>query len=198
MSVLARLKEETKSLHEMTEALLLGPRIMAGELTPDEYKLLLAVNFAFHAPLEAAIRQHAGFFAGYEATQRRKTPGLLTDIKAMDEELPDIDMDFFRNWTPYQLLGAAYVAEGSTLGSRFISNALKKNRHLPQAAQHSAFYEGYGPETGNRWQTFRSFLSGLAIGHEDQVVGGALAAFQAYRELFLSLSTPVEQPERFV
>nr|WP_293834796.1 biliverdin-producing heme oxygenase [uncultured Arsenicibacter sp.] len=191
MSVLARLKEETKSLHEMTEALLLGPRIMSGELTLTDYKLLLAVNVAFHAPLEAAIREYAGFFAGYEPVQRRKTPHLLTDIKAIDDELPEIDMDFFRSWTPYQLLGATYVAEGSTLGSRFISNALKKNHNLPEAAQHSVFYEGYGPETGSRWQTFRGFLPELASGHEDDVVDGALTAFRTYRELFLSLSAPV-------
>jgi len=57
MSILIRLKEETKSLHEATEVLLFGPKIMAGELTLPEYKQLLWTNLAYHAIVGAGVGQ---------------------------------------------------------------------------------------------------------------------------------------------
>jgi len=119
----------------------------------------------------------------------------LTDLNALGEGLPTDQDDYFHGWTTYQLLGAAYVGEGSTLGSRFISSALKKNLHLPDTAKASRFYDGYGIETGSLWSEFRAFLTAKAIGHDDEVVEGAEAAFRLYRQLFLHLSTPMYQSE---
>lgn len=183
MSLLERLKEETKELHETTEALLFGPKLMAGTLHEQEFLTLLYVNLAFHDALERALAAYPDFFLAYDLPARRKVPFIEADLKALKAPLPENRPLLFAGWTPYQLLGAAYVAEGSTLGSRLISNVLKANTRLSGEARQSIFYKGYGEVTGPRWKAFREFLTNRADYHDDEVVYGANEAFRLFQRL---------------
>ena len=188
MSLLERLKEETRELHETTESLLLGPKLLAGTLQEQEFLTLLYVNLSFHDALERTLAAHSDFFSGYDLPARRKVPCIEADLKTLKAPMPENRPVLFAGWTPYQLLGAAYVAEGSTLGSRLISNVLNINTHLSAEARQSIFYKGYGEVTGPRWKAFREFLTNRADDHDDEVIYGANEAFRLFQRLVIEPS----------
>ncbi len=75
-------------------------------------------------------------------------------------------------------LGVAYVLEGSTLGGRFV---LAK---LPPAlaalrGRATAFLDGYGDQTGARWQAFGQLVEAHGAADPDACVAGARDCFAA-------------------
>ncbi|GAA4461289.1 biliverdin-producing heme oxygenase [Nibrella saemangeumensis] len=186
---MARLRQETQLCHEQVEKLLYAEQIQNGTLTNDQYIQLLYVNLSFHQPLEMAIRMaDPAFFAGYDPFQRSKAHLIIQDLQMLRLPVPATQRLCFHNWTNWQLLGAAYVAEGSTLGGRVISKCLQKNPSLCHTAGQSRFYAGYGDQTGYLWKTFCAYLPQQAATQEDQIVQGAIDAFQLYEHIFYSLS----------
>lgn len=185
MSVLpVRLKHETRSLHEQTEVLFYTEALQNGTLTTDQYKHLLRTHFVFHRALETAIDQHSNFFRDYNPETRRKTPWLLADLTALHEPLPQADPTLLVNWSPVALLGAAYVAEGSTLGGTVIGRLLQKNPAIQSLLTQARFYQGYGPWSGHQWKSFLSFLTHQGETHADEVVVAAQQAFVDYQTVF--------------
>lgn len=188
MSIMARLRQETQLCHEQVEKLLYAGQIQNGTLTTEQYIQLLSVNYVFHQSLEAAIKAvDNDYFAGYKPEQRIKTNQLLRDLQTLQLPIPTEQRMYFQNWTNAQLLGAAYVAEGSTLGGRVINKYLQKNRVINPVASQSSFYTGYGEQTGSMWQEFCAYLTQQHGSHEDLIIKGALDAFALYEEIFHSL-----------
>lgn len=193
MSLLERLKEETREQHEVTERLLLGPELLAGTVREQDFLTLLYVNLSFHDALERALSQHDQFFADFELAARRKTPFIEADLQRLKVNVPESRPALFTGWNCFRLLGATYVAEGSTLGGRLISHALQKNSYLPTAARQSVFYQGYGDLTGVRWRAFREFLLKRAQAHEEEVIEGAIEAFGIIQQLFIGTTNVLHQ-----
>ena len=83
--VLARLKSETAAAHERVEAML---PLLDPALTRDAYRSVLASFLGFYRPLERAIWRHAPALAvlGLHAAERRKTPLLERDLRALGDE----------------------------------------------------------------------------------------------------------------
>ena len=196
-TVLERLRTETRSSHEQTEALLYSDALRGGTLSPHAYGHLLRTHAAYHQALERAIDEHTDFFAGYEPESRRKTPWLQADLAALD--LTPLDStSVFEGWSPVALLGAAYVGEGSMLGGKTVWHYLQQSPALLPLLQNARFYRGYGADTGERWRTFGAFITRQADGQADQVVDAARRAFAAYHSLFrqtLPLAGPRELPQ---
>ena len=82
-------------------------------------------------------------------------------------------------------MGCLYVMEGSTLGGKFIARQVQEKLGLsPEAG--TAFFSGYGNETGARWKTFREALSrhSAETGDEALIIEAAEDTFLRLEEWF--------------
>jgi heme oxygenase (biliverdin-IX-beta and delta-forming) len=179
-TILTRLKDETRAQHQQTETLLFADKLLNGSLSRPEYGLLLTIHYHFHQALEAAIAGQTGFFADYDREARRKTPWLVADLEQAGLTLP-APLPLFTDWTGHQLLGAMYVAEGSTLGGRVIANALRQTPDLSGLT--SRFFGGYGDQTGPRWKAFGAYLIRRSNNQDNLIVDAANQAFAQFQQL---------------
>ncbi len=191
--LLSRLRQETRPLHEETERLFYTEALHNGTLSPVEYSHLLRTHLVFHQALETAIDHQVDFFRDYEPETRRKTPWLVADLNYLQETLPTFGTDLFADWSPVDLLGAAYVGEGSMLGGTVIGRLLQQNEAIKPLLSHARFYRGYGSATGSNWKQFGTFLTGKGAPHADEVVASAGRAFTLYQTVFLQNQPVVSQ-----
>ncbi len=70
--------------------------------------------------------------------------------------------------------GCFYVLEGATLGSRVILGLLGRARERP-AGDATRFFQGYGPQTGERWATLGRDLQ-AHLGQDEKAFNQALVA----------------------
>jgi heme oxygenase (biliverdin-IX-beta and delta-forming) len=181
VSILAKLKERTQPHHERVEAHL---GVMDPGLTRDAYRVLLARFRGFHLPVERRLDALAAWEAlGLRADERRKTPWLEADLRAlgMDGEslarlpvcpaLPALE-------TVDHALGCLYVLEGATLGGAFISRHLARALGV-DAESGGAFFASYGELRGPMWKSFGRALESYAErrGGEEEILAGACDTF---------------------
>ncbi len=184
MTVAERLRHETRASHEQTEDLLYTEPLRTGALNPEQYRHLLRAHWTFHQALEAAIDQNAAFFQSYDQDDRRKTPWLEADLAELNVSLPDTRPDLFQHWPPVDLLGAAYVGEGSMLGGKAVMHYLQKSPELQPLLANARFYRGYGAEALNKWKAFGAILAAQNEAHHDRIIEAAQRAFLAYHDIF--------------
>ncbi len=184
MTLAERLRHETRAFHEQTEALLYTEPLRTGALNPEQYRHLLRAHWTFHQALEAAIDQHAAFFQSYDQDDRRKTPWLEADLAELNVSLPDTRTDLFRHWSPVDLLGAAYVGEGSMLGGKAVMHYLQKSPELQPLLTNARFYRGYGVAALNKWKAFGEILAAQKEEDYDRIIEAAQRAFLAYHDIF--------------
>ncbi|RYD90434.1 MAG: biliverdin-producing heme oxygenase [Sphingobacteriales bacterium] len=184
MTLAERLRHETRALHEQTEALLYTEPLRTGTLNPEQYRHLLRAHWMFHQALETAIDQNSVFFQSYDQDDRRKTPWLEADLAELNLSLPDRMPDLFHQWSPVDLLGAAYVGEGSMLGGKAVMHYLQKSPELPLLLANARFYRGYGAEAVNKWKTFGAILAAQDETDHDRIVEAAQRTFLAYHDIF--------------
>jgi heme oxygenase (biliverdin-IX-beta and delta-forming) len=182
-TILNRLRTETRPQHEQTETVLYADKLMAGLLVRAEYEHLLVIHYRFHEALETALARHANFFADYDHTTRRKTPWLRADLAQVGLPIPAPMPGLFAGWSGYQLLGALYVAEGSTLGGRVIARALSRTPDLVELAATAQFFTGYGDQTGLLWKAFGTYLTEKANGHDNEIIEAAGRSFAIFSQL---------------
>ncbi|MBO0949841.1 biliverdin-producing heme oxygenase [Fibrella forsythiae] len=181
--LLERLREETRSLHEQTEHLLYTESLRGGTLSVDEYVHLLLIHGAFHQALERAIDSQATFFQAYTPDIRRKTPWLLADLAQVNQAIPSLP-GLFTNWLPAELVGAAYVGEGSMLGGKTVWHYLQQSPVLQPLLGQARFYRGYGADTGPNWRAFGAFVTNQPTTDSNAIIDGARRAFLLYGDLF--------------
>lgn len=175
MDLLAELKDRTRAHHDRIEADL-NP--MRPDLTPAGYAALLAGFYGFYAAWEPAAAAALPPGLRPELDRRRKLPALARDLRhlgadpaavALCPALPPTD-------TVGAVLGAMYVAEGSTLGGQHIARHLGRTLGVRPGAG-CDFFAGYGEATGAMWQQFRAWLALHGAGREDDVLTAAAATF---------------------
>lgn len=184
MSLLERLRIETRPQHEQTEQLFYAQSLQTGTLTVDEYRHLLRTHWQFHQSLETAIDHLPDFFREYNSEIRRKTDWLQHDLALLNEPLLQPLPGLFANWSPVALLGAAYVGEGSMLGGTVIERLLQKNLLVQPLAAQGHFYGGYGAGMGSLWKRFGHFITQQGAEQPDEVVAAAKLAFVNYQTIF--------------
>ncbi|PKK36365.1 hypothetical protein BWI96_10880 [Siphonobacter sp. SORGH_AS_0500] len=182
--ILSQLKEQTRELHEQTEQLFYTDALKGGTLTTDQYKHLLQAHLAFHKALEVALST----IDNYPLEERRKAAWIEADLTAIQASPKTAPSTVFEGWNTSELLGAAYVAEGSMLGGQVIKRWLQAHPELGTYAGESKFYNGYGKNTGERWKSFGTYLVTNAAGHEPAIVEGAKKAFKAYQAIFKAVA----------
>ncbi|GBF72916.1 biliverdin-producing heme oxygenase [Paenibacillus sp. 598K] len=162
-TVLTRLRDETAPMHQKIEANEYAAAMMNNRLTMALYKEYLAKFYGFIKPLEQRMREldEAGVSALSDPS-RDKTAWLVRDLTALGlsseeiGELPQCDR-LPELATRAQALGALYVLEGSTLGGQMITKKLAQ--YLPiDTTVNGHYFNSYGAQTRERWQSFRQEL----------------------------------------
>jgi heme oxygenase len=179
-TILDRLKLETAAEHEAVEG---ATGVMAPGLTLAGYRAYLERTFGFYLIVEQQLRAHGVWEAlRLPATARQKLPLLAEDLVLLGNLEPasiracDAPPDFA---SIGEAVGGAYVIEGSTLGGRVILRHIQR-RFGPNVAH--AFLDGYGANTGKKWQSFRAALERFASSREieDRMVAGAQKTFHSF------------------
>ena len=181
--ILARLRVETRPEHDAVEAVL---GLTGGGLTRDGYRRTLEQFYGYYQPLEDAVRavvERVG--RGLDPDERRKTPLLESDLRALGVDAPDrlpVCSDLPRVDSVAAAFGCLYVTEGATLGGQFISRHVRQTIGVtPETG--GRFFHGYGDRTGVMWQTFRTALAAFATTQDtqDQVTAAAVQTFRTLR-----------------
>lgn len=179
--ILERLRSETQNNHKKLEESPLLTLLTSKNITIPAYIEILKKFYGFFNPLELLLNQTTGFsflFSDYD--ERRKTNLILRDLRTLNAEnqtfltcddIPKIN-------SQAQALGVLYVMEGSTLGGRMISKMLKENLGL-ESESGAAFFNGYGAQTMQKWNSFKEILEEYCIknGCEEEIVSTADATF---------------------
>lgn len=196
MELLQHLRQATHGLHAAIEQKLFTDKIYTGTLTNLEYSHLLLTHFLFHASLEKEIARRPDEFQSYDSQARTKTPALQRDFQYLNiQNLPRVEKHF-SEWSFGQLLGACYVAEGSMLGGKVIEKQLRKHGWTEPNSSFN-FLNLYGDHTGDKWKTFLQFLGANACAYEEEILQGAVAAYQIFDteasrvDFFLQSEIPV-------
>ena len=178
-SFLARLRTETRPQHEAIETAL---DLMSEALDRDAFRRTLERFFGFYRPLEAGLWAVKGWVErGLDLTERRKTPLLEADLRALGVDKPQ-DLTICTDLPPHDTVAAAfgclYVLEGATLGGQVIGPVLRKRLGVTLDTG-GRFFHGYGDRTGAMWQRFRAALIAFAIvpGDQDEIISAAKDTF---------------------
>ncbi len=182
--LLQRLRQETATAHQELED---GVKIQEVLQNAGSYAGLLASFWGFYAAAEAVFEETAELAAmGFQGEARRKSPWILEDLSALGwdeariESLPLCPRDLLpQPEDTAGVLGCAYVIEGSTLGGRHISRLLESSPAIPFTARR--FFQGYGPQTGERWKSFEMILESFSRGADE---AGRARAAEAARQTF--------------
>jgi heme oxygenase len=180
-AILGRLKHETRALHDRLES---GLGLLDAPLSRDRFLRLLERFWGFHAAWEPAVARALNdetFLA-----PRLKLGWLQADLLALGRSPGDIAR-LPRCFEAAQLaplpgrpaaaLGSLYVLEGSTLGGRVISRALKGAPWLPEGG--IGYFDPYGPRTGQMWQDFRDYAAARSTPAADaEMLAAARATFE--------------------
>jgi heme oxygenase (biliverdin-IX-beta and delta-forming) len=160
-----RLRQETSEDHLRLEERLGLPDTVK---SLEDYETLLLRFTSFYEAVEAPIHarlESIGIDLDLDLRSRRKLPWLHQDLKALgllDATVPALVRPQIHE-SVGAAFGALYVIEGSTLGSRFLSRFFKESLGLTLESG-LAFFSGYGPDTSERWKTFKAW--GEAVAHE--------------------------------
>ncbi len=187
LSLLQRLKTETRPHHERTES---AVRLMDADLTPGAYQRHLEALHGFYVPLEAELSaRRFEAVPALRAHERWKVPLLEADLRALGHD----DASLARlprcpGLPPLpglpEALGCFYVLEGSTLGGQLILRHLR--RHFAGVPVGPfAFFSAYGEEVGPMWRAFGQALTETSArassgDFDARVVKGAQDTFDTF------------------
>lgn len=178
VSVLTRLKTETRPQHDAIEAAL---DLTSETLTLDAYRRLVERFHGFYLPLEAGLLKIGGWTErGLDLTDRQKTRHLQIDLQVLgvNPEILPFCTDLPPHGTVAEAFGCLYVLEGATLGGQVISQLLR-NRLGATPESGGLFFHGYGDRTGAMWQAFRAVLTASVVKpcEADEAVAAAKETF---------------------
>ncbi|MEO7718460.1 MAG: biliverdin-producing heme oxygenase [Capsulimonas sp.] len=156
--------------------------------TPHSYRRLLERFYGFYRPYETALKSTEGFLPPLiDLAARTRLPSLASDLRAMGlsedqcSRLPECP-DAPRPKTRAEALGCLYVTEGSTLGGQIIRRMIQETYGTD--ALPTAFFDGYGAQTGRRWRDLCAAVDGADLSGDDRD-----AMTSAARRVFRTLET---------
>ncbi|WP_371745658.1 biliverdin-producing heme oxygenase [Myxococcus sp. CA033] len=187
MSLLPRLKTETRPHHERTES---AVRLLEPGLTLQGYRRHLEALHGFHLPVEDQLTTLLGAaLPGLRLQERVKVPWLEADLRALGHDTPSLARLPGCPEPPPLLglpeaLGSCYVLEGATLGGQLILRHLRRHFEGTPAGDF-VFFRAYGDDVGPRWRAFGEVLTRASVdaadpAFDDRVVKGAQDTFDAF------------------
>ena len=188
--IMPRLKEATRPHHEAIEA---GIDVFRLGSSIENYRRVLGRFLGYYEPVEDAFARIPGWEAvGLDRVERRKTPLLVADLRALgleDDAIAALPRcrDFPRLDVMAEAFGAMYVLEGATLGGQYIRKSVEREFGIgPDSG--CAFYSSYGDRVGPMWKAFGAALTDFASTPEteDVVVRSAIETFEAINAWFVA------------
>jgi heme oxygenase (biliverdin-IX-beta and delta-forming) len=169
MTILARLKTETRAAHDRIEAAMDLDRRIA---TRDGYRGLLICFYWFHKAWEEEAADKAHDRSFFE--RRRKTQHLVQDLEALGLKSEDIIRlpqcrPLMPLSAPEAVLGSMYVVEGSTLGGAIIARDVE-NRLGLTAETGCAYFRSYGRDIAAMWKSFGAVLLEASSPEADDLI----------------------------
>jgi heme oxygenase len=169
MTILARLKTETRAAHDRIEAAMDLDRRIASR---DGYRDLLIRFYGFHRAWEEEASHKAPDRNFFE--RRRKTQHLVQDLEALGLKSDDIIRlpqcrPLMPLPAPQAVLGSMYVVEGSTLGGAIIAREVK-NRLGLDAETGCAYFRSYGRDIAAMWKSFGAVLLEASSPEADDLI----------------------------
>lgn len=155
--VLLTLRNQTRDLHEALESMPLFSRLMASDVTIDDYALALTALRYSYTAFETELLQTLQHYApAYRYIAR--LPLLDHDLSKLGADTSLIGAAEKSHFATIPVvLGALYVAEGSTLGGKILVNRLKTN--LGAALTYaSSFYTLGGQLENHNWAATQNLL----------------------------------------
>jgi heme oxygenase len=172
MTLLEKLRTETRHAHDSIEQAM----DLLGRLSSiHAYRSVLTRFYGFHVAWEEAAGpalDEPSFF-----DPRRKTGLLVRDLRSLG--MTDSEIAVLPRCTPmmrmanqFEVLGAMYVMEGSTLGGTIIARQAQERLGL---LEHTgcAYFRSYGPEVGRMWRETRARLTEASSPESDVIIVGA-------------------------
>lgn len=188
--IIERIKNETKECHRKLELAAGSSSIMNGELTLNEYKDLLIVNYIFNHLIEKQISRFPELINDeqLDVFKRIKTDWLKDDLNDLNIDATKYDNYFHPkeiDFSYMDILACLYLSEGSTLGGQVINRALKNNPKLNDIGN-TVFYNGYGIETGTMWKNFLVFLVKRVNTENDEndMIEATIKAYTLFESIF--------------
>lgn len=177
------LKSQTANHHQETEALFFPDGTNLNAFTIPHYHNFMISNYIFNFLLEEALANGLPDDVKHtlEFDQRKKSHFALYDLKELgysEDEIVGLKANFKLSFSGLSsLLGAAYVAEGSTLGGNVIKRTLSKN---PLYKTYTFQYLGcYGEALRERWIAFGEVCKSL-VKDENEIQNAVKAAQQSF------------------
>ena len=178
-SVMQRLRESTRDLHDAAEHHDFQRAFAQGSLPKDRYVGYLKQMYLVHKALEEQLRNAAETSEAIRSVvdeRQYQVPYLIEDLDffgvAPDsiEALPGTQrlIDDIEQMAsePASLLGLHYVLEGSNNGSRFIARGLMGVYGLAPGPG-LRYLDPYGDEQRERWLAFRATMDEVGFSPED-------------------------------
>jgi heme oxygenase len=198
LNMMEQLRSATHALHEQLDGRM-SSHIFVDSFGCEEYRRLLEKFYGFYQPLEqqfdAVARNEAWNEVGLDMSERKRTAQLEADLLSLgatEEEIKRLPLyqGFERILsTVPQMLGALYVAEGSTLGGQFIAHRLEKTLGI-NSQNGSAFFRSYGPHAvKSMWRLFCERVNSYAEHHPEargEILDTANAMFREFEHWILA------------
>jgi len=178
-SVMKRLRESTRVLHDAAEHHDFQRAFAQGSLPRDQYVRYLEQMYLVHRALEDGLRSAAETSAAIRAVvdeRQYQVPYLVEDLEFFEVDLGSIEpLPATQRLVgeiaqmasePASLLGLHYVLEGSNNGSRFIVHALMPAYGL-SAGPGLRYLDPYGDDQRERWLAFRGDMDEVGFSEED-------------------------------
>ena len=187
-NVMQVLRAATAEHHRRAERHEFQREFVRGRIPLSIYHTWLSQMHHVHESLELRLealvlerRELASVFG----IERRKLPKIVDDLAFLDSSEPAsgpvpatqrfvVYLQALAQTDPVALLGAFYVMEGSTNGSRFIAPSVRKAYDLPDDGRGTSYLDSYGDRQPNMWQQFKVAMNDLALGETE--VGSIVTA----------------------
>jgi heme oxygenase (biliverdin-IX-beta and delta-forming) len=127
------------------------------------------------------------------AEGRDKLALLHRDLRTLGADPSELDAASAAEpiWLPQtadEALGVFYVTEGSTLGGKVITKALRRLPDWPITSP--SYLDPYGAETGARWLQFQAVLADVPADRGDAVIEAASRTFALMERCFRHEARP--------
>ncbi len=178
-SVMKRLRESTRDLHDAAEHHDFQRAFAQGSLPRDRYVGYLGQMYLVHKALEGQLRNAAESSEAIRSVvdeRQYQVPYLVEDLEFFDVDPDSIEplpgtrrvVDEINQMAsePASLLGLHYVLEGSNNGSRFIARGLMSAYGLTPGPG-LRYLDPYGDEQRERWLAFRATMDEVGFSQED-------------------------------
>lgn len=194
----AQMKEGCWDLHQAAESAELPKRLVKGEVTRDEYRVLVEQSLLLMRRLDEAIVRRRGEVGalGLIDDEQLQGPRLEADLEALGgagggvgagsieplaETRAAMDLvDRVERDDPLALLGLHYVREGANNGNRFVAMKVGPALGLEGGAGLSHL-DPYGESQRPKWEAFKAGWDGLGLDEDERlrVVAAGRAMFEA-------------------